>query len=212
MLMDPDMILLRPITHDFSHPQEQWIGGLPLSTKVTHGHPIAQQDGYLSNEWMKLNFTYITGDPSVVTPKHGDGPVHWNTGPPYLATVADMFRIAHLWTKLAPRVLQVYPHLFAEMYSFIIATVALKLPFSLTRSIVVSSTESANREGWPFVDSIPDHDICRVPTMAATGSVPIEAPVLPTGLHYCKRYLLGKVSDVVILNRQCALSRNTLPH
>jgi hypothetical protein len=97
------------------------------------------------------------------------------------------------------------------MYSFIIATVVLRLPFSLTRSIVVSSTESANREGWPFVDTIPERDICHVPTMAATGSVPVEAPVLPTGLHYCKRYLLGKVSDVVIIGRHCTL-KNTHSH
>ena len=154
ILMDPDMILLRPIGHDFSGDVEQWVDGQrPSITKVQHGHPIAQQDGYLSNEWMTLNYSYITQDESVRRPDWKSGPRQWNTGPPYLATVADMFRIVCLWTETAPRTLDVYPKLFAEMYGFIWATVMLKLPFALTKSIVVSTTESSDREGWSLVDA-----------------------------------------------------------
>lgn len=193
ILMDPDMILLKPIGYDFSDDHEMWVEK-PDITKVTHGHPIAQQDGYLDNEWMRLNFTYITGTSAVKPPPTSEGPVHWNTGPPYLATVSDMYKIASRWTELAPRVLDVYPHLFAEMYGFIIATVELKLPFALTRSIVVSTTESSSREGWAFVDALRNHDVCRAPVAAtSTSSSSMELPVLPTALHYCKRYLLGKV-------------------
>lgn len=203
ILMDPDMILLRPIGHDFSDASELWVDGeRPETTKVTHGHPIAQQDGYLSSEWMKLDSAYITQNKTLQRPDWNSGPKHWNTGPPYLATVADMFRIVSLWTETAPRTLDIYPKLFAEMYGFIWATVMLQLPFALTQSIVVSTTETTNREGWPMIDALDDRDICQVPVTATSyvaeadnpASVP-QLPTLPVGLHYCKRYTLGKVSQ-----------------
>ena len=58
LLLDPDMILLRPIVHDFTNAVEEpllWVEGdaLPNGRKVVrHGHPIAQQDPFLGNEWM----------------------------------------------------------------------------------------------------------------------------------------------------------------
>ena len=200
ILMDPDMILLRPIGHDFSDDFELWVDGRPSITMVTHGHPIAQQDGYLGNEWMNLDYSYITQDKSVQRPDWKSGPRHWNTGPPYLATVRDMFRIVTLWTETAPRTLDVYPKLFAEMYGFIWATVMLNLPFTLTKSIVVSTTETNDREGWSMVDALDDSEICTVPVSATSynlandvASVIPELPTLPVGLHYCKRYTLGEV-------------------
>jgi len=70
------------------------------------------------------------------------------------------------------------------MYGFIIATVKLNLPFTFIKSIVVSTTMTGNREGWDYVDKLPDDKICDPPPSAP----------LPIVLHYCKRYLLGKVS------------------
>ena len=194
ILMDPDMVLFQPITHDFSGNNIIWAKE-PKIKKVTHGNPISQQDGYLSNEWMHFNFSYITGDPSIKPPPQSEGPIHWNTGPPYLATVSDMYKIVSLWTETAPRVLAVYPQLFAEMYGFVIATVMLQLPFQMTKSIVVSTTSSPDREGWLFVDAIPDKNICDVPIRATSGNITSSAalPKLPIGLHYCGIYLLGKV-------------------
>jgi hypothetical protein len=41
ILIDPDMILLKPITRFFDNSTDRWRhDGL---TKVTHGHPVAQQ-------------------------------------------------------------------------------------------------------------------------------------------------------------------------
>ena len=82
ILMDPDMILLRPIVHDYTNENVIFVEENPKSKIVSHGHPMAQQDGYLSNQWMGLNATYITGReiPSSVNPRAG--PTHYNTGPP----------------------------------------------------------------------------------------------------------------------------------
>jgi peptidyl serine alpha-galactosyltransferase len=196
ILMDPDMVLLRPITHDFSGDNIVWAKE-PVIKQVVHGNPISQQDGYLSNEWTKFDFSYITGDPSIRPPPQSEGPLHWNTGPPYLATVLDMYKIVSLWTETAPRVLDVYPELFAEMYGFVIATVMLKLPFHMTSSIVVSTTSTTDREGWSFVDALPDDDVCQAAIHATNvnSSSLTTLPALPIGLHYCGVYLLGKVRE-----------------
>jgi hypothetical protein len=125
MLLDPDMILLRPLVHDFTNEDvifaDDTIIGKNNSNKkmiVSHGNPIAQQDGYLNSKWSNLNITFVTdGKRKLPTDFNGriDGPLYWNTGPPYLATVHDMYNIAKLWTEYAPRVYKIHPELFAEM-------------------------------------------------------------------------------------------------
>lgn len=91
ILMDPDMILLRPLLHDFSDMDHHlWVENDPATTVVRHGYPIAQQDGYLGNQWMYLDTEHIFGRPKdqhPPIPPAKDGALHYNTGPPYLATV-----------------------------------------------------------------------------------------------------------------------------
>ncbi|GKY95452.1 hypothetical protein MPSEU_000506800 [Mayamaea pseudoterrestris] len=176
ILMDPDMILLRPLQHDFTDEHVLWVENEPVSKIVRHGHPIAQHDGYLTNQWMSLplNFT---------KPFDRDGPLHWNSGPPYMATVKDFYQLTLKWTSWLPKVLQVYPKLFAEMYALIFAGVELNLPFTFIRSIVVSDpTAGSKREGWPFIDALTDEELCNVP----------ESAPMPIALHYCSRYMIGK--------------------
>ena len=99
ILMDPDMILLRPLMHDFTDADNHiWVEtkGEPATRVVRHGFPMAQQDGYLSNEWMKFNVSHITNETEgsyVPMPPWRDGPIHWNTGPPYLATVREFLQV-----------------------------------------------------------------------------------------------------------------------
>ena len=184
ILMDPDMILLRPLTHDFTEEGVIWVKQPDREhMKVRHGNPMAQQDGYLSSEWMNFNMTNITQDPNTpalsVTPRQG--PISWNTGPPYLATVRDMWNIVVKWTEYGPRVFDEFPKLFAEMYGYCIATAHLKLPHTMVKSIVVSTTVTS-REGWAFIDALPDDQVCS----------PAADAKLPIVLHYCKRYFLER--------------------
>mmetsp|Transcript_3649 Transcript_3649/g.7842 ORF Transcript_3649/g.7842 Transcript_3649/m.7842 type:complete len:533 (+) Transcript_3649:3-1601(+) len=189
VLMDPDMILLRPLTFDFSDVENQlFVEDEPRTRMVRHGFPISQQDGYLNNEWMRLDRQHILGKDhaNATVPKPHEGPRHWNTGPPYLATARDMYQIAVKWTEFAPRVVQIHPHLFSEMYGFIYATLQLQLPFTLLRSIVVSVTTTRTREGWALVDGLNDEevqDVCR--------ATPPPGTKIPMVLHYCERYMYG---------------------
>jgi hypothetical protein len=50
-------------------------------------------------------------------------------------------------------------------------------------SLVQHHTSFSGREGWPFIDALPDNEeVCQ----------PDSTRVLPIGLHYCKRYSLEK--------------------
>jgi hypothetical protein len=186
MLLDPDMILLRPLLHDFTNEQVMWVDKKEPATKIVrHGYPIAQQDGYLRNEWMDLNFTLVTQKQNPVPPPPGgEGPLHWNTGPPYLATARDFYNIAKLWCDYVPNILDIHWHLFSEMYGFIIASVQLKLRFTLIQSLVVSDNVSRDREGWAYIDQMDDDKLC-----PSNDSYQQPAPI---GLHYCQRYSLGR--------------------
>ena len=100
MLLDPDMILLRPLVHDFTHEDVLWVEEEPATQVVRTGFPMGQQDGYLDNQWMKLNISHITNLPPgeyVGRPKWNEGKIHWNSGPPYLATVQGECRGIHVW-------------------------------------------------------------------------------------------------------------------
>jgi hypothetical protein len=117
----------------------------------------------------------------------------WNSGPPYLATVSDM------WSEYTQRVLDVFPKLFAEMYGFVTATVQLELPMTLVRSMVVSgpSKTTLNREGWPYIDALPDDQVYEPLSLqqqqqqeSTKQSNTIKLPMI---LHYCQEYSLGKV-------------------
>ena len=69
------------------------------------------------------------------------------------------------------------------MYGFIIATAKLGLKQTLVKSLVVSTTTTDKREGWQFVDKLPDNHVCDLPDKTNN---------LPVILHYCKRYMLGR--------------------
>jgi hypothetical protein len=77
------------------------------------------------------------------------------------------------------------------MYGYIISSVQLKLPHTFLKSIVISETTSTTREGWRYIDRIPDNQICETDHIP----MPRTAP-MPIGLHYCQRYMLGEVGTL----------------
>jgi len=84
-LLDPDMLLLRPITHDFTD-LESSIVSKPASDpktrkfKVERGSPFGQQYGFGSS-WKNLDLAKITGSktsPAVLTSREDASKVRWN--------------------------------------------------------------------------------------------------------------------------------------
>lgn len=191
ILMDPDMILLRPLLHDFSNQPTIYAAPNPATDVVKHGYPMAQHDGYLSDEWQKFNISYISQGGTFPPFTKDDGRYYWNSGPPYLATVRDMYNMVNLWKEYVPKVYEEYPKLYAEMFGLITAKTQLNLPHTLVKSIVVSNLESRTREGWEYVDQLPEDQACIIPTKATSTTSPSKYD-LPIVLHYCQRTMIGK--------------------
>ncbi|KAL3902623.1 MAG: hypothetical protein SGILL_010761 [Bacillariaceae sp.] len=129
ILLDPDQILLRPFTRDFSHSSELWrlkheyknkpIEERPhIKTQVEHGSPFSQQFGY-GIQWLtKVNPDYVFQDmlPTPVSnmTKQEARDYYFSMGPPYVATAKDMYAIVKTWSDIVPKVHDEYPYLLAE--------------------------------------------------------------------------------------------------
>jgi hypothetical protein len=193
ILCDPDFLLLRPITDDFSNERETLIS--PRRKKlfnnkvfktVTHGKPYAQTYG-LGTQWRKFNINEIAGEDSPAkSVNQSDGQLFYPVGPPYIGTASDMHKIANKWSEFAPRVHKEYPHLLAEMYAYCIAAAHLQLPHTLIDSLMISSA-GVGGEGWKFIDDIPSDEICPFATHPDHSKYP-----LPSVIHFCQRYPVDK--------------------
>lgn len=89
ILLDPDQIILRPFTKDFTSSTEVWKptnSRVPLRLKVEHGSPFGQLYGFGIQWKTKVNITYVTGgEPSrVSTMSDQEARDHYSLGPPYI--------------------------------------------------------------------------------------------------------------------------------
>jgi peptidyl serine alpha-galactosyltransferase len=206
IIVDPDMMLLRPITHDFTNYKTTWEGQL-IGNVVTHGFPIAQRYAYGSAWFTSLggNESYVVG-PNFSSPIYdlsiGDAELYYPAGPPYLATGKDMYAIAKHWVQFLPRVYELFPDFMAEMYSYSVAAAYLGLPHQLTTGFMVSDIGSKGMEGFEFLDHIHRDDAChrdvlfRSRTVTKVYNDDNNADdnnfQIPLVLHYCQRYSLGR--------------------
>jgi len=194
ILIDPDMVLTRPITRDFSNDEETITLGIFADGKkqnVESGSPFAQPYGF-GRAWQHLDINKIAGKTSPANKvSKQDSNQHYPVGPPYLATARDMYQIAVNWSDFVPKVHQQHPHLLAEMFAFCIAAAHVKLPFQLINSLMVSNTE-VDDEGWDLLDDISDHEMCAFAKNAAAATSNDKARSLPSTLHFCQRYMLDK--------------------
>jgi len=188
ILLDPDQMLLRPLTFDFSKETNETVIWYEAKAKdmpklrVEHGKPFAAMYGY-ADQWLtKTNATNVAG---ATSPIHNislnEANDYYPAGPPYLATARDMHNIVLKWTEFLPKVLDVYPHLLAEMFAYSLAAAHMRLPHQLAKSFIVSEV-TAYLEGWDLIDPVPAKDVCY--------SVPQN--MLPYTLHYCQQNQLGK--------------------
>lgn len=190
MILDPDMMLLRPLTHTFyDHPSRIWKKNNIRKPKmeVTHGWPMGSMYGF-GNSWKNSvnrfgNLTYVVGEKSpALKVSNTESEELYPVGPPYLATSRDMYSIVELWTVHLLRYYKVFPEFMSEMYAYCTAAAHLKLPHQLAVGFMVSQTGSRG-EGWAFLDDVSRADSCQ-PN--------IPQSELPVVFHYCQRYALGR--------------------
>mmetsp|Transcript_19145 Transcript_19145/g.21890 ORF Transcript_19145/g.21890 Transcript_19145/m.21890 type:complete len:544 (+) Transcript_19145:153-1784(+) len=193
MIVDPDMMLLRPLTHEFDLDKTDWVvQDHWKSATVTHGHPISQAYGF-GNSWIESirdNLTYVIAEidensPVLGIDKYTAGK-YYPSGPPYLATGRDMYNIAWHWTKFVVRIHDLFPKFMSEMHGYSFASAHLRLPHQLARSFMVSDVDTDKGEGWGFLK----HDSVDRSTVCIPDSIPTKD--LPYVFHYCQRYALGR--------------------
>lgn len=189
MIVDPDMMLLRPLTHKFEVDKISWVstGKDPLVDSVRHGHPIAQTYGF-SDSWLNSlgqNKSYIAGpDSPAIKVSAIEARKRFPAGPPYLATARDMYNIALHWTKFVVRIHDVFPKMMSEMHAYSFAAAHLGLKHQLANGFMVSDVTCPGIEGWNFLRNVTKEEAC-VPD-----AVPMDR--LPFVFHYCQRYALGR--------------------
>ena len=175
IIVDPDMMLLRPITSNFDTTNYvgRWVSSknvrhhqaedtTPVDytrDHVRHGHPYAQKYGFgagwltsLVGEAGDNKLIEIVGPQSpaldVSIPDAAD---YYPAGPPYVATAKDMYQLAKYWVQFLPAVYQVFPHFMAEMHGYSIAAAHLRLPHKLAEGFMVSDV-TAGGEYFDFID------------------------------------------------------------
>ncbi len=110
-LLDPDMILIRPITpyvRSVPHLISRRIPPDEVFERITEGHPAAQTYG-LGAPWTNDNHKHFNrgkicgeGSPCLI-PDEKFGELHYAVGPPYVVHKQDFIKIAQSWTRLVPR-------------------------------------------------------------------------------------------------------------
>lgn len=188
MIVDPDMMLLRPLTHIFDLDRISWvIENKSNSNTVKHGRPIAQTYGF-GGSWrtsLGNNASYIAGpDSPALKYSDRDANKRFPAGPPYLATARDMYNIAIHWTKFVVKIHDIFPKMMSEMHAYSFAAAHLELPHQLANGFMVSDVGCVEIEGWSFLKNVTREEVC-VPDA-------IPADNLPFVFHYCQRYALGR--------------------
>lgn len=208
IILDPDMVLLRPIGIDYADKSDVLVGPNHNKEdrrfKVAHGSPFSQKYG-LGRQWQKFNLTYITGDDSTPAAQvsQNDGRDHYPAGPPILATAQDMHKITTKWTEFLPRLREEYPHLLGEMYAYCVAAAHLGLKHQMIDSLMISGADNPG-EGWPLINKIPSEEICKVGNSTGTGHR--HGYDLPNVIHYCQHYGIGTDNEWFFSKRR--LDRN----
>ena len=191
MILDPDMMLLRPLTHTFhDYPARIWPKNKFRDPRmeVNHGWPMASTYGFGSSWQTSVNrfgnLTYVVGEGSpALKVSFEEAEKLYPAGPPYLATGKDMYSIVSLWTVHVMKYFKVFPEFMAEMYAYCTASAHLKLPHQLSTGFMISDTSVRDKEGWPFLDGVSRADSC-------APNVPQNE--LPVVFHFCQRYALGR--------------------
>lgn len=198
-LLDPDMVLIRPITPFIKanpHIVNKRIPREEIMERIDAGFPVAQTYG-LGAPWTNDNHKHfkrgkICGEGSpCLLPNMQYGEMHYSVGPPYVVHKQDFIRIADSWTRLVPRVYDDYPYLLAEMYAYSMAAAHEKLPHLQVDHYMVSNVD-AYGEGWPWVDDLPE--VCVPPEEDVANDRVTYYPGLtvPNVVHFCQSFRAGE--------------------
>jgi hypothetical protein len=195
VLMDPDQLVLRNFTNDYSDIDMRWMDNKGPK-RVQHGTTLAQLYGFRHQFVKRVNWTqHGLGESS---PLHGLKHPHWYAaGPPYLATARDFYQIVTLWSEFKLWVYDDYPHLLAEMFAYCLAAVHAGLKPTTARGFMVSDVTARGSEGWYWMED--STTTANLTHCSSTSGGHPSSPTKPNHqgpfvLHCCQIYQWGSNS------------------
>jgi len=189
-ILDPDMLLLQPLTTDFSDSNVKFWKPfhkdvLERKKKVTPGAMFGQTYG-LGTKWKQFDSLAGPNSPARDVDER-NASLLYQVGPPYIGVASDMYRVVNRWAELVRAVYKEKPQLLAEMYAYQLAAADQKLPHVVVDSMMISSVNTYG-EAWDYIDALPSEEACRI------GASPNPSRyTLPTLLHYCQQYGIANV-------------------
>jgi hypothetical protein len=224
IILDPDQIILRPFSsRDFRTDNIRWYSpsnfySWTRKDVLRDGNPIAQvyamgpfwidyinqkkslildvaYNATLNDTTVFTNPQRIKSNSYIHTWTKGGVSNHYLSGPPYILTGLDLYRIVKVWAAIVVTVYEVCERDFlSEMFAYITASAYLNLPHYLASNFMVSNyLTDFGYEGWEAVDSLSPNLVCPSDMMRTTSTdlQPAYYDQLPHIVHYCQEYFHG---------------------
>jgi len=212
VILDPDMIFLRPL--DIGGARGEAIlqsGRVPTEriAAVGPGRPLAQFYG-IGDAWIRWPLTRklcATTHPRLCDVTSSEAWSYYSVGAPYMVLGRDALPLISLWAELTPLVFSRFARrkengLLADMFAWSMASCSLGMPNTRLDHFMVSNPSSYG-EGWPWVERLhtsilqaSEQGIAAVEESARSvgdacyrRAAVDDVPLLPTFIHYCQRYL-----------------------
>ena len=187
VLIDPDQLLLRPITAALGaglRPSSRKgelvdADGVPrvlghnldgLAARVAPDVAVGQEYGLggawgdagkptAGKSWRGFDRARVCGDGPCARTTAREAGQHYAVGPPYVIHARDAVPLARAWLQAVPDVHTQYPYLLAEMYAYSMVAANLTLPHAQVHHLMISNVQ-AGGEGWDWIDDVPREQIC----------------------------------------------------
>jgi hypothetical protein len=199
ILLDPDQLILKPLTHDYTNLNMKWMHrrNTKLPKMVQHKQTMAQRYAY-GNEWItQVDLEHllphdVARKASPLWKLSSKTASRFAAGPPYLATARDMYTIVQTWVDFVPRVHEDYPQLLAEMFAYNLAAHHVhRRPLTSPGFMVSNVAAEGGKEGWYWIE---EQQEIGAPTFCSQQYPVRNASHHPFLLHYCGVYDWGNVS------------------
>jgi len=197
VIMDPDMIMLRPFPDELSTKDEKelWYMNLgnAMAQEIMQGHPMAQRRPYPTTWWKgvdpsNLPATVVEGIARLQQLDTIAVGQHYAAGPPFLAVARDAYSLLRIWNEATyPLYKALDEMIIREPHGpYNVAAAALQKPAHLAESFAVSDFRD---DGLNLFKEILKPD--RVAANEVPGCRDFPNEIKPHILQYSKRYAIG---------------------
>ena len=197
VLLDPDMIILRPFLFHIESESKKFAEWQHTSTTdknsnngkirdlyVREGHPVSQKYG-IGAKWIR--WKGFCDDKKSCHPDDRYAWKYYSVGPPYIMHKNDWLKITPKWVDYSPLALEYEPQpsILAEMYSYVLACAYFDLPHQYLFSMFSDPTSNGGMENvdnlnWQFLENGKD-----------ANSNYHEFHII----HFCQGYWLGQTRN-----------------